>query len=84
MSRPSARPVSARVPGPRGGALIPAPKLSDYIFVEKLGSGTYATVYKAYRKVVIHFRDHFLFKCCLIFVFSTFDCSIFEKNIAQA
>ena len=27
------------------------PKLADFILTEKLGSGTYATVYKAYRKV---------------------------------
>lgn len=27
------------------------PKLSDFILTERLGSGTYATVYKAYRKV---------------------------------
>ncbi|XP_052242977.1 serine/threonine-protein kinase ULK3-like isoform X2 [Dreissena polymorpha] len=44
----SARPVSA--PVSRGGSLIPAPRLKDYIFVEKLGSGSYATVYKAFRK----------------------------------
>lgn len=29
------------------------PKLSDFILTEKLGSGTYATVYKAYRKVSV-------------------------------
>lgn len=27
------------------------PKLADFLLTEKLGSGTYATVYKAYRKV---------------------------------
>ncbi|KAL5005540.1 hypothetical protein ScPMuIL_018996 [Solemya velum] len=26
------------------------PKLKDFVFIEKLGSGSYATVYKAYRK----------------------------------
>ena len=31
--------------------LIPKPSLSQYVFTDKLGSGTYATVYKAYRKV---------------------------------
>ena len=31
--------------------IIPKPFLSLYVFTEKLGSGTYATVYKAYRKV---------------------------------
>ncbi len=27
------------------------PKLADYILTERLGSGSYATVYKAYSKV---------------------------------
>ncbi|XP_070543492.1 serine/threonine-protein kinase ULK3-like [Ptychodera flava] len=31
-------------------ASVAAPKLDGFIFTEKLGSGTYATVYKAYRK----------------------------------
>ncbi|XP_061174418.1 serine/threonine-protein kinase ULK3-like [Saccostrea echinata] len=45
MSRPtSGRPISAK-PVP-----VVVPKLSGYVFTEKLGSGTYATVYKAYRK----------------------------------
>ncbi|KAI5612512.1 serine/threonine-protein kinase ULK3, partial [Silurus asotus] len=26
------------------------PRLADFLLTEKLGSGTYATVYKAYRK----------------------------------
>ena len=30
---------------------VPQPKLKEYIFTDKLGSGTYATVFKAYRKV---------------------------------
>lgn len=29
------------------------PKLKDYIFAEKLGSGSYATVYKSCRKVSV-------------------------------
>ncbi|XP_023930157.1 serine/threonine-protein kinase ULK3 [Lingula anatina] len=29
---------------------IKTPKLRDFVFTDKLGSGTYATVYKAYRK----------------------------------
>lgn len=29
------------------------PKLADFILTERLGSGTYATVYKAYRKVIL-------------------------------
>ena len=27
------------------------PKIKGFVFIEKIGSGTYATVYKAYRKV---------------------------------
>lgn len=30
--------------------VIASPKLTEFVFTEKLGSGTYATVYKAYRK----------------------------------
>lgn len=46
MSRPtSGRPSTAKNPP------IGPPKLSGYVFTEKLGSGTYAIVYKAYRKV---------------------------------
>lgn len=32
------------------------PSLPDFIFTEKLGKGSYATVYKAYRKVCIKFK----------------------------
>lgn len=39
------------------------PKLKDYIFAEKLGSGTYATVYKACRKTGI--REVVAIKCVL-------------------
>lgn len=47
MARPSsARPASAC----RSNSLTVAPKLKEFVFTEKLGSGTYATVYKAYRK----------------------------------
>nr|CAB3267502.1 serine/threonine-protein kinase ULK3-like [Phallusia mammillata] len=38
------------------------PKLKDFIFTEKLGSGTYATVYKAYKKSSEH-RDVLAIKC---------------------
>ena len=31
------------------------PRMKDYVFTEKLGCGTYATVYKAYRKVKNNF-----------------------------
>ncbi|XP_046549877.1 serine/threonine-protein kinase ULK3-like [Haliotis rubra] len=39
------------------------PNLKDYVFTEKLGSGTYATVYKAYRKIGI--REVVAIKCVL-------------------
>lgn len=42
-SRPTSTPPEA----------VPKPFLTQYIFTEKLGSGTYATVYKAYKKVRI-------------------------------
>ena len=35
----------------RGSARVPLPVLPNYVFTERLGSGTYATVYKAYKKV---------------------------------
>nr|XP_002128179.1 serine/threonine-protein kinase ULK3 [Ciona intestinalis] len=38
------------------------PKLKDFVFTEKLGSGTYATVYKAYRKSCEH-RQVIAVKC---------------------
>ncbi|XP_067931900.1 serine/threonine-protein kinase ULK3-like [Watersipora subatra] len=34
----------------RGSARVPLPVLPNYVFTERLGSGTYATVYKAYKK----------------------------------
>ncbi|GAB1605189.1 serine/threonine-protein kinase ULK3-like isoform X1 [Argonauta hians] len=40
-----------------------APKLKDYIFAEKLGSGSYATVYKACRKTGV--REVVAIKCVL-------------------
>ena len=30
---------------------LPPPRLEHFVMTEKLGQGTYATVYKAYRKV---------------------------------
>ncbi|ESP01247.1 hypothetical protein LOTGIDRAFT_230621 [Lottia gigantea] len=39
------------------------PQLKDYVFTEKLGSGTYATVYKAYRKTGV--REVVAIKCVL-------------------
>ncbi|KAL4227286.1 Serine/threonine-protein kinase ulk3 [Mactra antiquata] len=43
-----ARPSSASVRP--NSSLVNVPKLKEFVFIEKLGSGTYATVYKAYRK----------------------------------
>ena len=37
--------------GGGGGRLPPPPRLKHFVMTEKLGQGTYATVYKAYRKV---------------------------------
>ena len=49
MSRPSSsRPTTSR-PASASHTLLPS--LKGFVFTEKLGSGTYATVYKAYRKV---------------------------------
>ena len=33
---------------------VPSPSLKDYVFTERLGSGTYATVYKAFKKVTVY------------------------------
>ncbi|OWF35249.1 serine/threonine-protein kinase ULK3-like [Mizuhopecten yessoensis] len=35
---------------PMSASIISQPKLDGYVFTEKLGSGSYATVYKAYKK----------------------------------
>ncbi|GFO34225.1 serine/threonine-protein kinase ulk3 [Plakobranchus ocellatus] len=43
--------------------LIAKPSLGQYVFTEKLGSGTYASVYKAYRKTGI--REVVAIKCVL-------------------
>ncbi|XP_052797001.1 serine/threonine-protein kinase ULK3-like isoform X3 [Mya arenaria] len=64
MSRPSsARPPSCRPGTSRGATVVPSPKLRDYVFVEKLGCGTYATVYKAYKKT--GYREVAAVKCVL-------------------
>ena len=34
-----------------GAAAFPPPRMKDYVLMEALGSGTYATVYKAVHKV---------------------------------
>jgi len=47
---PSTRPSSSRPGSSRPNSAV-APRLKDYVLTEKLGSGTYATVYKAYKKV---------------------------------
>ncbi len=39
----------------RNESKAPNPSLSDYIFGELLGKGTFGTVYKAFKKVFIFF-----------------------------
>ncbi|XP_052060939.1 serine/threonine-protein kinase ULK3-like [Mytilus californianus] len=59
MSRPSSsRPCSART-----NTVNLFPSLKGFVFTEKLGSGTYATVYKAYKKT--GGRDVVAIKCVL-------------------
>lgn len=43
--------LNAAVCNMAGTSSYAPPKLTDFILTEKLGRGTYATVYKAYRKV---------------------------------
>ena len=61
MARPSSAHQTAKLsPARLSNPSTPSPHPKDFILTEKLGSGTYATVYKAYRKVecqVIGFRD---------------------------
>lgn len=73
MARPSSaagpnscRPCSSR----QNSAGTPKPR--DYILTEKLGSGTYATVYKAYKKVS---RDNLenSYDCLIMFIFVMID-----------
>lgn len=45
------RPVDAAPVDMASSSSFAPPKLADFILTERLGSGTYATVYKAYRKV---------------------------------
>lgn len=33
--------------------VVPPPRLEHYVMTEKLGQGTYATVYKAFKKVKV-------------------------------
>ena len=51
-SRPSSSSTSrANGPGSRPSSAMTAPMhLKEYVFCEKLGSGTYASVYRAFRK----------------------------------
>ena len=39
---------------PAALALVPPPRLEHYVMTEKLGQGTYATVYKAFKKVKLN------------------------------
>lgn len=51
---PSSEPpgkLNAPVCNMAGTSSFAPPKLADFILTERLGRGTYATVYKAYRKV---------------------------------
>lgn len=41
------------------------PRLKDYILAERLGNGTYAVVYKAYRKV-INISNNYLLQVNLV------------------
>lgn len=47
MTAPGAGPASGRP-----STQPPPPQLKDYILTDKIGSGTYATVFKAFRKVI--------------------------------
>lgn len=49
-------------------AKVPAPKLKEFVFTDKLGSGSYATVYKAYRKVCL-FYPLFIEPCRRVLLF---------------
>lgn len=42
------------------GRRFPLPHLPNYVFTERLGSGTYATVYKAFKKVYISILPLFM------------------------
>lgn len=48
------------------------PKLADFILTERLGSGSYATVYKAYRKVGFS-QHHTTLPLRLSFAFTLLD-----------
>lgn len=43
--------INVAVVSMASGSSFAPPKLADFILTERLGSGTYATVYKAYSKV---------------------------------
>ncbi|XP_012946852.1 serine/threonine-protein kinase ULK3 [Aplysia californica] len=59
----ASRPNSAGLQPSATEKLIPKPSLGQYVFTEKLGSGTYATVYKAYSKTGV--REVVAIKCVL-------------------
>ena len=40
--------------------VVPPPRLEHYVMTEKLGQGTYATVYKAFKKVKVFKFSGFL------------------------
>ncbi|BFY97177.1 hypothetical protein BsWGS_00217 [Bradybaena similaris] len=55
--------MASRPNSASGPEVVPKPSLGQYVFAEKLGSGSYATVYKAYRKTGI--REVVAIKCVL-------------------
>lgn len=61
------------------------PKLAGFILTEKLGSGTYATVYKAYRKVSAAHSSSFREASLLLLFFSytkpnSFVCGVWNRS----
>ena len=55
-TRPKTAPTG-RILSRRGSGRLPLPTLPDYVFTDRLGSGTYATVYKAFKKVKHLYND---------------------------
>jgi len=52
VDRPSTAPTSYSGNIRPASARVPLPTLEQYVFTERLGAGTYATVYKAFKKVI--------------------------------
>ena len=47
--------------------VVPPPRLKHFVVTEKLGQGTYATVYKAFRKVRLNWLLKGLYITAIIF-----------------